>query len=35
MNFNKVIGMLAVTAAVLGILINLPDIRRYIRISTM
>jgi len=35
MNFGRLMSILAVTAVVAGVLMNLPDIKRYIRISTM
>ena len=35
MNFAKLVRMMAVTAVVAGVLWNLPDIKRYIKISTM
>lgn len=31
----KVLGIVVVAAVVVGVLVNLPDIRRYIRISSM
>jgi hypothetical protein len=33
--YAKIFGAAAVTAAAIGFLTNLKDIRRYIRISTM
>ncbi len=35
MHVSKLVGALALTFVVAGVLLNLPDIRRYIRISTM
>jgi len=35
MNFTKFLGYLAVTVAIAGVVMNLPDIKRYIRISSM
>jgi hypothetical protein len=35
MSMSKVLGVLAVAVVVTGILVSLPDIKRYIRISTM
>jgi len=35
MNLGRLLSVLAVTAVVAGVLLNLPDIKRYIRISTM
>lgn len=35
MSVSKVLGVLAVAVVVAGIIANLPDIKRYIRISTM
>ncbi len=35
MSMSKVLSVLAVAVVVAGILVNLPDIKRYIRISTM
>jgi hypothetical protein len=35
MSIAKLVGLLIVTTVVAGVLINLPDIKRYIRISTM
>jgi len=31
----KILGFFAVTLVVTGVLMNLPDIKRYIRISSM
>lgn len=33
--FMKVLGIVIAAAVVLGVLVNLPDIKRYIRISSM
>jgi len=33
--FMKVFGIVVAAAIILGVLVNLPDIKRYIRISTM
>jgi hypothetical protein len=35
MKVSKVLGFCLLAAVAAGVLINLPDIRRYIRISTM
>jgi hypothetical protein len=35
MTLSKVIGYAALATIAAGILINLPDIRRYIRMTTM
>jgi hypothetical protein len=35
MSMSKVLGFLAVAVVVAGIVVSLPDIKRYIRISTM
>ncbi len=35
MNLSKLLGVLAVTVVVAGVIMNLPDIKRYIKISTM
>jgi hypothetical protein len=35
MRLSKVIGMLIVATVVAGVIVSLPDIKRYIRISTM
>jgi hypothetical protein len=35
MKFAKVMSVLVASAVVVGVLLNLNDIRRYIRISTM
>lgn len=35
MRFAKLMGTLVVSVVVVGVLLNLHDIRRYIRISTM
>jgi hypothetical protein len=35
MRMSKVLSVLAVALVVTGILVNLPDIKRYIKISTM
>jgi hypothetical protein len=35
MRMSKMLGVLAVALVVTGILVNLPDIKRYIKISTM
>ena len=35
MRLSTVFRYLAIAAAVAGVLINLPDIKRYIKISTM
>jgi hypothetical protein len=35
MQLSKVLGMVLVAAVVAGVIANLPDIKRYIRISTM
>jgi hypothetical protein len=35
MRMSKMLGALAVALVVAGILVNLPDIKRYIKISTM
>jgi hypothetical protein len=35
MKLSSVVGYLIVAAAVAGVLVSLPDIKRYIRISTM
>jgi uncharacterized protein DUF6893 len=35
MSWSKVLGVLAVAVVVAGIVAGLPDIKRYIRISTM
>jgi hypothetical protein len=35
MSLSKVLSVLAVAVVVTGILVSLPDIKRYIRISTM
>lgn len=31
----KIVGGTALTLAIVGLILNLPDIKRYIRISTM
>jgi len=35
MNFGKIVSVVAVTVVIAGVLMNLPDIKRYLRISTM
>jgi hypothetical protein len=35
MRLSKVLGMLIVATVVAGVIVSLPDIKRYIRISTM
>ncbi len=35
MQLSKVLGMVIVAAVVAGVIASLPDIKRYIRISTM
>ncbi len=35
MNLSKVLGGLAIAVAVTAIMVSLPDIKRYIRISMM
>lgn len=35
MSFTKLVSAVAVALIVAGVIINLPDIKRYIRISTM
>jgi hypothetical protein len=35
MSMSKVLSVVAVALVVTGILVSLPDIKRYIRISTM
>lgn len=35
MNISKIMGLLAVTFVITSVLMNLPDIKRYIRISSM
>jgi hypothetical protein len=35
MRLSKLIGMLIVATVVAGVIVTLPDIKRYIRISTM
>jgi hypothetical protein len=35
MPFSKVLGLIIAAVVVVGVIVNLPDIKRYIRISTM
>jgi hypothetical protein len=35
MQLSKVLGVLILATVVAGVIVNLPDIKRYIRISTM
>jgi len=35
MRLSKILGMLILATVVAGVIVNLPDIKRYIRISTM
>ncbi len=35
MELSKVIGYLALATLVAGVIVSLPDIKRYIKISTM
>jgi len=35
MSFSKVLRFLFIASAIAGIVMNLPDIKRYIKISTM
>jgi hypothetical protein len=35
MQLSKVLGMVIVAVVVAGVIVSLPDIKRYIRISTM
>lgn len=35
MSLSRVLGVLAIAIVVAGVVVNLPDIRRYLRISTM
>jgi hypothetical protein len=35
MKFWGIVGYLTLAAVVVGIVVNMPDIKRYIRISTM
>ena len=35
MKVSKLMGVLFIASVVVGIIVSLPDIRRYIRISTM
>jgi hypothetical protein len=35
MRLSKILGMLFLAGVVAGVIANLPDIKRYIRISTM
>jgi hypothetical protein len=35
MSLSRVLGVLAVAIVVAAVVVNLPDIRRYVRISTM
>jgi hypothetical protein len=35
MQLSKVLGMLVLVAVVAGVIANLPDIKRYIKMSTM
>ncbi|MGI8958177.1 MAG: DUF6893 family small protein [Bryobacteraceae bacterium] len=35
MKLSTIVGYLMVAAAVAGVLVSLPDIKRYIKISTM
>jgi hypothetical protein len=35
MQLSKMFGMLLMAAVVAGVIVSLPDIKRYIRISTM
>jgi hypothetical protein len=35
MQLSKVLGALIVATVVVGVIVSLPDIKRYIRISTM
>jgi hypothetical protein len=35
MSLSRVLGVLAIAIVVAGVIVNLPDIRRYVRISTM
>jgi hypothetical protein len=35
MEMSKFLGYLALAAVVAGVIVSLPDIKRYIRISTM
>ena len=35
MTLSKAIGYLALASIAIGILVNIPDIKRYIHISTM
>jgi hypothetical protein len=35
MKFSNVVGYVLIVAVAAGVLLNLPDIKRYIKISTM
>lgn len=35
MSFSKIIRFVLIASAVAGVILNLPDIKRYIKISTM
>ena len=35
LKFSKIVGMVVLTAAAIGVLANLPDIKRYVRMATM
>jgi hypothetical protein len=35
MKLSKVLGMLILASVVAGLMVSLPDIKRYIKISTM
>jgi hypothetical protein len=35
MHISKVLGVLILATVAVGVMMNLPDIKRYIRISTM
>jgi hypothetical protein len=35
LKFSKIVGMVVLAAAAIGVLANLPDIKRYVRMSTM
>jgi hypothetical protein len=35
LKFSKIVGMVVLATAAIGVLANLPDIKRYIRMATM
>jgi uncharacterized protein DUF6893 len=35
LKFSKIVGMVVLAAATIGFLANLPDIKRYVRMSMM